>query len=85
MGARRFLILGVVILLLAWAASASGMMRHAPEFLRILVAAIFIFFAVRVGLSVATIAFDLSPISYLIPISFGIVAWWFRPGRTLRP
>jgi hypothetical protein len=85
MGARRFLILGVVILLLAWAASATGMMRHAPEFLRLLVAAIFIFFAVRVGLSIAIIAFDLSPVSYLIPISFGIVAWWFRPGRTLRP
>ncbi|MEE8346713.1 MAG: hypothetical protein V3S20_05150 [Dehalococcoidia bacterium] len=85
MGARRFLILGVAILLLAWAASATGRLRHAPEFLRILVAAIFIFFAVRVGLSVAIIAFDLSPISYLIPISFGIVAWLFRPGRTLRP
>ena len=84
MGARRFLIVGAVFLLLAWAASATGLMRHTPEFLRLLVAAIFIFFAVRVGLSVAIIAFDLSPVSYLIPISFGIVAWRLRPGRNLR-
>ena len=84
MGARRFLIVGAVFLLLAWAASAPGLMRHAPEFLRLLVAAIFIFFAVRVGLSVAIIAFDLSPVSYLIPISFGVLAWRFRPGRNLR-
>jgi hypothetical protein len=84
MGARRFLIVGAVFLLLAWAASATGLMRHAPEFLRLLVAAIFIFFAVRVGLSVAIIAFDLSPVSYLIPISFGVLAWRFRPGRNLR-
>jgi hypothetical protein len=35
----------------------------------------------RAGLSIAILAFDLSPISYLIPISFGVLAWWFRPGR----
>jgi hypothetical protein len=48
-----------------------------------LVAAVFIFAAVRAGLSIAIIAFDLSPVSYLIPVSFGLVAWWLRPGRSL--
>jgi len=85
MGARRFLIFGAVLLLLIWATSATGRMRHAPAFLRLLVAGLFIFCAVRIGLSIAIIAFDLSPVSYLIPISFGIVAWWMRPGRNLRP
>ncbi len=84
MGARRFLIFGAVFLLLAWAASATGLMRHAPVFLRLLVATLFVFAAVRVGLSIAIIAFDLSPISLLIPISFGIAAWWLRPGRDIR-
>ncbi len=84
MGVTRFLIFGVLFILLAWAASATGLMRHAPPFLRLLVAALFIFAAVRVGLSIAIIAFDLSPISLLIPISLGILAWWFRPGRNLR-
>jgi hypothetical protein len=85
MGARWFLILGAVLALVVWGASATGLMRHAPAFLRLLVAALFVFAAVRIGLSIAIIAFDLSPISYLIPISFGIVAWWIRPGRTIRP
>jgi len=85
MSARGFLIFGAVFLLLAWGASATGLMRQAPAFLRLLVAGLFIYCAVRVGLSIAIIAFDLSPISYLIPISFGILAWWFRPGRNLRP
>lgn len=85
MGARRFLIFGAIFILLAWAASATGRMRHAPAFLRLLVAGLFVLAAVRVGLSIAIIVFDLSPISLLIPISFGIVAWWLRPGRNIRP
>jgi len=85
MGARRFLIFGAVFLLLAWGASATGVMRRAPAFLRLLVAVLFVLSAVRVGLSIAIIAFDLSPISLLIPISLGIVAWWLRPGRNIRP
>lgn len=85
MSARGFLIFGAVFVLLAWAASATGTMRQVPAFLRLLVAVLFIFAAVRIGLSIAIIAFDLSPISYLIPISFGILAWWLRPGRNVRP
>jgi hypothetical protein len=84
MGARWFLIFGALILLLAWGASATGLMRQTPVFLRLLVAILFVLAAVRIGLSIAIIAFDLSPISYLIPISFGIAAWWLRPGRNVR-
>ena len=83
MGATRFLILAGVMLLLAWTASATGILRLAPALVRNLVTAIFIFSAVRVGLSIAIIAFDLSPISYLIPVSLGIIAWRLRPGRGL--
>lgn len=84
MSARSFLIIGAVFVILAWGASATGLMRHAPAFLRLLVAALFVLAAVRVGLSIAIIVFDLSPISLLIPISFGILAWWLRPGRNQR-
>jgi hypothetical protein len=85
MGARGFLIIGAVFVLLAWATSATGVMRQVPAFLRLLVAVLFVFAAVRIGLSIAIIAFGLSPVSYLIPISFGIAAWWLRPGRNVRP
>lgn len=85
MGARGFLILGAVLLLLAWGTSATGVIRQAPAFLRLLVAVLFVLAAARIGLSIAIIAFDLSPISFLIPICLGIVAWWLRPGRDVRP
>lgn len=85
MSAGRLLILGVVLLLVAWTVSGTGLLRHAPAFLRSLVTVAFIFIAVRVGLSIAIIAFDLSPISYLIPIFLGILAWWLRPGRNVSP
>jgi hypothetical protein len=84
-GPRTFLLLAAAFVLLAWAASATGLIGRAPAVLRLLVAAIFVLAAVRVGLSIAIIAFDASPISLLIPISLGILAWWLRPGRTLRP
>jgi len=84
MGTRGFLIFGAVFIVLAWGASGTGLMRRAPAFLRLLVAGLFVLSAVRVGLSIAIIAFDLSPISFLIPISFGIAAWWLRPGRNAR-
>ena len=83
MGATRFLILAGVLLLLAWSASATGFLQRAHVLVRHLVAAVFIFGAVRAGLSIAIMAFDLSPISYLIPISLGLLAWWLRPGRGL--
>jgi hypothetical protein len=84
-GARTFLLIGAAFVLLIWATSATGLIRRVPAFLRLLVAAIFVLAAVRIGLSIAIIAFDASTISLLIPISLGILAWWLRPGRSLRP
>ena len=81
MSARWFLILGLAVLVVAWAASGSGLLRRASAFLRLLVAVLFVAAAVRIGLSIAILAFDLSPLSLLIPISFGVLAWWLRPGR----
>jgi hypothetical protein len=81
MSAKWFLVLGLVVLLLAWAASGTGLLRRASAFLRLLVAVLFVAAAVRIGLSVAILAFDLSPLSLLIPVSFGALAWWLRPGR----
>ncbi len=83
MGATRFLILAAVLLLIVWSVSGTGVLRRTPAIVRHLIAALFIFSAVRAGLSIAIIAFDLSPISYLIPISVGVLAWWLRPGRGL--
>jgi hypothetical protein len=37
--------------------------------------------AVRIGISVAIIAFDLSPASYAIPIAFGLIAAATSLGR----
>ena len=81
MGARGFLVLGVGLLILAWAASGTGVLRHAPALIGYLVAALFVLAAVRVGLSIAIIVFNLSPVSIVIPIALGVLAWWLRPGR----
>ena len=81
MSARGFLILGLVVLVVAWAASGTGLLGRASAFLRLLVGVLFVLAAVRIGLSIAILAFDLSPLSLLIPISFGVLAWWLRPGR----
>jgi uncharacterized membrane protein len=78
-GATRFLILSLALLLVLWSVSGFGFLRHAPRYLTYVVAAIFILSAVRIGLSVAILAFDLSPASYPIPIAFGLAAWWLRP------
>jgi len=84
MGARRFLLLGVGLLVLAWAASRTGVLRRAPALIGYLVGALFVLAAVRVGLSIAIIAFDLSPVSIVIPVTLGVLAWWLRPGRKAR-
>ena len=81
MRTRGFLILGAIVLVAAWAASGTGLLRRATAFVRLLVAVLFVVAAVRVGLSIAILAFDLSLPSLLIPIAFGVLAWWLRPGK----
>jgi hypothetical protein len=82
MSARGFLILGAIVLVAAWVASGVGLLQRATAFVRLLVAVLFVAAAVRVGLSIAVIAFDLSLPSLLIPIAFGVLAWWLRPGKS---
>jgi len=79
MGAGRLLLLALLVMALAWAVSAGGRSRRVPAFLQLLVAALFVASAVRIGLSIAILAFDLTPLSLLLPISFGLAAWWLSP------
>jgi len=81
MSARWFLILGLVVLLLLWAGSGTGLLRRATALVRLLVGVLFVLAAVRIGLSIAILAFDLSPLSLLIPVGLGALAWWLRPGK----
>jgi len=83
MSARWLLILGLVVLLVLWAGSGTGLLRRATALVRLLVGVLFVLAAVRIGLSIAILAFDLSPVSLIIPVGLGVVAWWLRPGKEL--
>ena len=74
MGARTFLVLAGLLLLATWATSGLGAIKRAPEVVRRILDVLVIAAAVRIGLSVAIIAFDLSPASYAIPVAFGLLA-----------
>jgi hypothetical protein len=84
MGARGFLVLGGLLLLSTWAASGLGSVRRAPALVRRILDVLVILAAVRIGISVAIIAFDLSPASYAIPIAFGLIAAATSLGRARR-
>jgi hypothetical protein len=75
------LVFGILLFLLGWITSTGGL-RAAPRLLQSLVTVLLIFAAVRFGLAIAIIAFDLSPLSILIPVGFGVLAWWLRPWRS---
>ena len=66
---------------MTWAASGLGAVRRAPAMVRRFLDLLVILAAVRIGFSVAIIAFDLSPVSYAIPIAFGLVAAATSLGR----
>ena len=70
---------------LVWFSHWTPDLRTAPRFLQLLTTVLLIFVAVRFGLAVAIIVFDLSPASLLIPVFLGLVAWWLRPWRHLNP
>ena len=88
MGARSLLVLGLALLLFVWAASGSGLLRRLA-----LTKASFsetrlleeMLLGDEAAVSIAIIAFDLAPLSLLIPVAFGILAWWLRPGSPARP
>lgn len=81
MSARGFLLLGGLLLLITWAASGLGTVKRAPAFVRRVLDVLVILAAVRIGISVASIAFDLSPLSYAIPVAFGLIAAATSLGR----
>ena len=81
MSATRFLVLAGILILVVWGTSATGLVWRVPTLVRQLVAVLFVLCAVRLGLSIAILAFGLSPASYVIPVSLGVIAWWLRPGR----
>ena len=81
MRARGFLVLGGLLLLITWAASGLGAVRRAPAMVRRILDVLVILAAVRIGFSVAIIAFDLSPASYAIPVAFGLIAAATSLGR----
>lgn len=74
MGARAFLIIAAVVLLLAVSSSGTGAVRRAPAFIRNVIDALVIVAAVRIGLSVAILALDSTLANIAIPIAAGLVA-----------
>ncbi len=74
MGPRVFLIFAGLLLLATWATSGLGALKRAPAIVRRILDVLVIAAAVRIGLSVAIIAFDLSLASYAIPVAFGLLA-----------
>ena len=81
MSARGFLVLAAAAALAAYLLSGSGVLKRASAVVRLALGVLFVLAAVRIGLSIAIMAFDLSPASLLIPIALGVGAWWVRPGR----
>lgn len=82
MGARAFLVIALVVLLIAAGSSGIGAVRRAPTFIRNVIDALVVVAAVRIGLSVALLAFDSTVVNYAIPIAAGLLAaallFWMR-------
>ena len=81
MNARTVLLLLLLFVLAVWTAPGGRVRTAASASMRFVLGAVFVLVAVRLGLAVAIIGFDLSPASLVIPASFGIAAWRWRPGR----
>lgn len=73
MGARAFLVIALVVLVIAAGSSGLGAVRRAPAFIRNVIDALVVVAAVRIGLSVALIAFDSTLANYAIPIATGLL------------
>jgi glucose uptake protein GlcU len=88
MGARVILVIALIVLLLGVTSSGTGVIKRAPAFVRNVIDALVIVAAVRIGLSVAILAFDSTVANYAIPIATGLLAagilLWMRR-RERRP
>lgn len=74
MGARVFLVIALIVLLLGATTSGTGAVKRAPAFVRNVIDALVIVAAVRIGLSVAILAFDSPAANVAIPIAAGLLA-----------
>lgn len=73
MGARAFLVIALIVLLLAAGGSGLSAVRRAPVLIRTVLDLLVVFAAVRIGLSVALLAFDSTTANYAIPIAAGLL------------
>ncbi len=78
---KAILVLGAAVAVVAWATGTMGLLRRLPGMILFALGALFVLAAVRIGYTVAVLAFDSSLLSYLIPACAGIAAWLLRPGR----
>lgn len=81
MSTRAFLVVALVVLLLALSSSGIGAVRRAPGFVRTVIDLLVIAAAVRIGLSIAIIAFDSTAANVAVPLACGIAAAALTFGR----
>jgi hypothetical protein len=73
MGARALLIIALIVLLLGVTTSGTGVFKRAPAFIRNVIDALVIVAAVRIGLSVAVLAFDSTIANVALPLAAGLL------------
>lgn len=73
MGARALLIIALIVMLLGVTSSGTGIVKRAPAFVRNLIDALVIVAAVRIGLSVAILAFDSTFANIALPLTAGLL------------
>lgn len=74
MGARVFLIIALIVLLLGVGGSGTRAVKRAPAFIRNVIDALVVVAAIRIGLSIALLAFDSTLANIAIPIAAGVLA-----------
>lgn len=73
MGARGFLVVALVVLVLAVGSSGTGAVKRAPTFVRNVIDALVIVAAVRISLSVAILGFDSKLANVALPLVTGLL------------
>lgn len=68
-----FLIVALIVLLLGVSSSGTGAVKRAPAFIRNVIDALVIVAAVRIGLSVAVLAFDSTIANVALPLAAGLL------------
>lgn len=74
MGARAFLVIALIVLLLGVGGSGTRAVKRAPAFIRNVIDALVVVAAIRIGLSIALLAFDSTLPNIAIPVTAGVLA-----------